>query len=945
LGKTFPKLAFFACAEGKIGHNILEAWPDRPNGIPRFETDTNVNSPLKNTERDQASDALHESEERYRSLVELTQDAVLIVVDDRIRYCNPAGLRLSGASSLDEILNQPVENFNHPEEREKAALRRRKLLESKEPLPAMLFRLRRCDGGFVEVESSMAMCTYQGRPAIQMVLREATDRLLAERALKQSEERFRAIFEAEPQCIKLVAADGSLLEMNSAGLGMIAAPKFEEVKGHCVFELVVPENRDEYMSFHRSICAGAKGTLEFEMIALDGTRRHMYSHAVPFHLGPNKTAALSITLDMTERRRGEEALRLSEVKYRTMFDNAVEGIFQTTPEGRFLTLNVTLAHLYGFETPAEAVAHFQNVGEQLYVDPNRRKEFVRQIELQGAIKGFEFQIRRQNGRLVWLRESARAVYDSAGKIVCYEGTVEDITERKLTEKALLESEERYRLVVEGSLQGILIHQDGYIRYANEALARMFDYDGPEELIGRPLWETFVHPESLQVLARRTQEILDGLPTPPHPGWRATGKHGREIWVATAASRIDLNGQGAVVAFYLDITERVRAEEERKKLEAQFHHSQKLESLGVLAGGIAHDFNNLLTAMLGYASLARLSLPDDSRAGSMLEEIEKAGQRAAELAQLMLAYSGKGKFVLDVLELDHLVQEMARLLETVVSKKATLHLDLRSAKLQGDPTQIRQVVMNLITNASDALGGQPGEIVMRTGVRSMNEADLRSPFSPDLLPAGTYSFVEIKDSGCGMSEETLSKIFDPFFTTKFTGRGLGLAAVLGIVRGHKGTILVESTLGGGTTFQIYFPSFVGKTIELADNRPSARRAKACGTILVVEDEDSIRHFVSTVLKGDGYTVLPAADGKEGMQVYQEHHREISLILLDLTMPQMGGIEVLKQLRDRPSAVPVVLMSGFSEVDTSAQSTGLGANGFLQKPFQPMELLAAVRQHCC
>ena len=205
-----------------------------------------------------------------------------------------------------------------------------------------------------------------------------------------------------------------------------------------------------------------------------------------------------------------------------------------------------------------------------------------------------------------------------------------------------------------------------------------------------------------------------------------------------------------------------------------------------------------------------------------------------------------------------------------------------------------VVMNLITNASDALGGQPGAIVVRTGMRFMTESALRSPFSPDVLPSGSYSFVEVKDSGCGMSEETLLKIFDPFFTTKFTGRGLGLAAVLGIVRGHRGTILVDSVPGGGTTFHIYFPSFGGRANDLAEVRTTPKRVKATGTVLVVEDEDSIRKLVRAILKGEGYSVLCAADGREGMQLFGEHHREIVLILLDMSMPQMGGIEVLTQL---------------------------------------------------
>ena len=351
-----------------------------------------------------------------------------------------------------------------------------------------------------------------------------------------------------------------------------------------------------------------------------------------------------------------------------------------------------------------------------------------------------------------------------------------------------------------------------------------------------------HPDDLPAVQAVVQRIVESGHAHPmkYRIIRPEGQIGH-VWGLGEVIR-DAAGQPMeVIGTVVDITDRKQAEEERRNLEAQIQHAQKLESLGVLAGGIAHDFNNLLTAILGYSSLALMQLPDESVACPMLREIEKAAQRAADLTQQILAYSGRGKFVIQVLRLDTLVQEMTKLLGTVVSKKAALNLNLAAASVEGDATQIRQVVMNLITNASDALEGQVGAIGVRTGTLQADSAYLRSSFFPDELATGTYAYVEVEDSGCGMNEETLARIFDPFFTTKFTGRGLGLAAVLGIVRGHRGTIKVDSTPGQGTRFQVLFPCCTGTSDQGAAPGSEGLPPRGQGLVLIVEDEPSLLTF--------------------------------------------------------------------------------------------------------
>ena len=324
-------------------------------------------------------------------------------------------------------------------------------------------------------------------------------------------------------------------------------------------------------------------------------------------------------------------------------------------------------------------------------------------------------------------------------------------------------------------------------------------------------------------------------------------------------------------------------------EEQMRNAQKLESLGVLAGGIAHDFNNLLVGVLGNASLALTELPDDSPARQFVKDVETSAQRAAELTRQMLAYSGRGKFVVESLSLSQVVREMTQLLGRVISKRARLSLHLREdlPPIVGDATQVRQVVMNLITNASDALLGEPGLVTARTGTVHADARLLASTYLNEELPAGEYVYLEVTDSGVGMDTATRARIFEPFFTTKFTGRGLGLAAVLGIVRSHKGAIDVTSEPGCGTTFRVLFPASAAiAEVPLARNLMPAAW-KGSGLALVVDDEETVRGVARHVLERSGFSTVEAATGEEALAICSAQQKSLRIVLLDLTMPGMSG----------------------------------------------------------
>ncbi|MBJ6799788.1 LytS/YhcK type 5TM receptor domain-containing protein [Geomonas propionica] len=418
------------------------------------------------------------------------------------------------------------------------------------------------------------------------------------------------------------------------------------------------------------------------------------------------------------------------------------------------------------------------------------------------------------------------------------------------------------------------------------------------------------------------------------------KDGRIFPVEVNANYVHFGNHEFNFAYTRDISERNRAMEERLKLEQQLLHAQKLESLGVLAGGIAHDFNNILTSIIGNADLALMRINPESPAIENLHSIEKASARAADLAKQMLAYSGKGKFVISNHDINDLLEEMLHILQVSISKKAVLHLNLNRPLLpvEADATQIRQVIMNLVINASEAIGEDNGVIAVTTGCLDCDSGYLKDALLDEQLKEGPYVFIEIADTGCGMSKDTLAKLFDPFFTTKFTGRGLGMAAVLGIIRGHKGAVKVYSELGKGSTFKILLPAS-DKAVEMVKHVAKSDHGSFKGTVLLVDDEETVRDIGTKMLQEMGFNVLTANDGREAIEAYRSRH-DISFVILDLTMPFMDGEQCFRELRALNPNVKVIMSSGFGELEVTQKFIGKGLAGFIQKPYKLTALCESI-----
>ncbi|MHC4715654.1 MAG: PAS domain-containing hybrid sensor histidine kinase/response regulator, partial [Planctomycetota bacterium] len=693
-----------------------------------------------------------------------------------------------------------------------------------------------------------------------------------------------------------------------------------------------------------------QGSYELEAFDKDGGVHLLEVTEVPVFDDRGRVIGVEgIGQDVTARKRGDRALRESEEQFRTLVANIPGVVFRSEvgPPWRIEYVSDGVEALTGYP-----VRDFMD-GTRTYgsvIVPGDLAEVERLVDEAVAERRpyrIEYQVRRADGEVRWVAERGRAIYDDAGKPLWLDGVILDTTDRRQAEEALRSERDFTARLIDSSNDGILAF-DRECRYTlwNAGMERISGL-GKEDVLGRVAFELFPFLTDTgedwffhEALAGRAARGKDRPYLIPQ-----TGREG--YFEGHYGPLFDQSGQVVGgLAVIRDSTQRIRADQERRKLEAQVQQTQKLESLGVLAGGIAHDFNNLLVAILGNADLALGDLSDVSPARASVLEIKKASMRAADLAHQMLAYSGRGRFVVTAVNLNELVEEMGGLLKVSISKKITLNYTLAGdlPPVEADAAQIRQVVMNLITNASEAIGDEPGIISIRTGVTDADRDYLAEAQLGQSLPAGRYVYLQVTDTGCGIDPQNLPKLFEPFYTTKFTGRGLGLAAVLGIVRGHHGAIKVESQVGEGTSFRL----LLSRAAEAPAQAPAAaapapaRAPRGRGAILVVDDERTVRELARKALQREGFTVLTAADGREGVAVFGEHADEISAVLLDMTMPEISGEEAFDALRRICPDVPILLASGYAEEDVTGRFEGRDLAGFIHKPFELRELIAKVRR---
>ena len=550
----------------------------------------------------------------------------------------------------------------------------------------------------------------------------------------------------------------------------------------------------------------------------------------------------------------------------------------------------------------------------------------------------EFRLLDRNGSVRWFHGHGGVIREP-GQPPAIAGVIQEITERKHAEEELHELSRYNRQLLDLNPDPVIVLDvAGTIIDINPA-AQSLTRSERSGLIGVDFAQHFAdHARARQLwtdaLARGTVRDAEiGLIADPKVQPIPL------LCNATALAAEDGSPRGVLIVAR-DISARKAAEAERFMTEARVRETQKLESLGVLAGGIAHDFNNLLTGILGNASLAKLDLAAGTPPYNCVEEIEKASLRAAELCRQMLAYSGKGRFVVQLLDLSELITEAVPLLELSTTKKAKLRyfLNKHLPLVQADVNQLRQVVINLVSNAAESIGDKDGLIRITTGaMRATREYLHQTHLAPE-LPEGNYVFVEVSDNGAGMVPEILQRIFEPFFSTKFTGRGLGLSAVLGIVRGHNGAIKVESEPGKGASFLVLFPAAEQSAMLPSEPLPATPPSKR---VLVVDDEDTVRSVMARMLRSFGYEAVVACNGQEAVEIFHDGRDDFRAVLLDLTMPELDGAETFREIHRLRPKLPVVLMSGYTEQDAVSKFGAAGLAGFLQKPFQPDTLRARLK----
>ncbi len=629
---------------------------------------------------------------------------------------------------------------------------------------------------------------------------------------------------------------------------------------------------------------------------------------------------------LKERLRYEMELKASEERFRSLYENSTIGIFRTTPEGRIVLANPTLVKMLGYDSLNDLKK--RNISEYGFAPENHRSVFIEEIEREGEVRGYEYGILKKDGSLLYVRESAKAIRDSAGTTLYYEGTIEDITEK-------VEAENRFRGLFEQSNDAIYVLFNNKFELVNRRFIEVSGYAEAEIMDSSFSFLQMVAPSSVALIQSRLKMRERNETPPPQYEFTAISKNGTEIEVEASVSEIDYKGGKAILGILRDISE-------RKQLEDQLRQAQKMEAVGRLAGGVAHDFNNILTVISGYTEMALLSLDKHDPLYEDLDEVAKSAVRAAELTRQLLAFSRKQTLQPEVIDLNKIIGNLQKMLKRLIGEDIELKFQKEDNiwLSKADPGQIEQVVINLAVNARDAMenGGS-----LTIACKNINLDERYRTRYPEVIP-GPYIRIDIADSGCGMPREILEQIFDPFFTTKEEGKGtgLGLSTVYGIIKQSGGHIEAASAEGAGSTFRIFLPKHDALEKPLKKVEKTSKVLEGGETIMIVEDEEGVRNLAGRVLKMYGYKVILAQNGGEAYMKCKEMGKQIDLIITDVIMPSMGGAELVEHVKEFMPKVKVLYISGYTKETIDKKGILESDMNFLSKPFVPINLVKEVRK---
>ena len=1008
--------------------------------------------------------AVRASEERLRLIEASIDDVFWMATVDATQnfYVSPAYERIWGRPGAELITNpRAFADAVHPEDRERvlAHLSRRHDGRAFEHV----FRVVRpdgtvrwlCDRGYPVRNEDGTVTHYAG------IAKDITAEKLADEQVADALNYAQTILAASSVGLITYSADGRVVAVNAAAARLIGGAR-EDIERQNFRRIPSWKTSGLLEVAERVLQHNAAEEREAQFVTSFGKEVWLHAHFVPFQHRGERQLLLLIS-DVSQRKASEVVLREAERKFRAIFERATEGIFQTTPEGRFLSANSAMARILGYPQPEELIAARVDIARQGYVDPARRREFQRLLEQADSVSNFEYELIRKDGSRIWVSENARGIRDAHGALLYYEGSLEEITDRKRAELAREASERRLREMLENlDLIAMTLDCRGTITFCNDALLRVTGWRR-EEALGADWFSNFLpapadeiredffrslpngimpaHHENPiltrqgelrqiawnntilrdaagtivgtasigeDVTARRqaetaireseqrfrqlaenisevfwivdstTQKLLYVSPAYERVWARPCAAiYARsELWLETIhpedRPRIVLAAPGIAAGNYQETYRIVRPDNsirwirdrafpirdasgnvyrvvgiaeditEWRRLEAQFREAQKMEAIGTLAGGIAHDFNNILASVNGYSVLAQGSLERPHEAAEHLDEVMRASARATALVRQILAFSRRQENTREPLSLNRVIRETAKLLRATLPTSIEFRVSAptKGPMIVADATQVHQVIMNLATNAWHAMRDRAGVLTLAWDAVEIPAA---APGDAPGLRAGTYARVTVADTGHGIPRDLLERIFEPFFTTKPPGEGtgLGLSVVHGIMRSHDGVVTVDSELGAGTTFRLYFPA-CANAVENTPVPPTPVPRGSGQRILVVDDEQPIARMTELTLVRLGYTVTACTSAPEALQAFLANPSSIALIVTDQTMPNMTGLELAAEVsRVRPD-LPIILTSGYSSAITPENLRRAGVRDHLAKPAAPDAIGLAVHR---
>jgi PAS domain S-box-containing protein len=885
-------------------------------------------------------ESLRQAEAQFRSVVNGSMHGIMIRSGEQIQFANPTCARIFGYVGPEEIIGQPWHTLVAPEElpvhqaRAQACLRG----ETIPPLPG--WQGLRKDGKRIWLESSAHPFLWNGQPAILAFVTDITERKLAEAALRQQQVLLDQIIQNIPLAVFWKDKNGVYLGCNQKSARDMGRSSPAEIIGRTDFEASFSREEAEfYRDCDRRVVETGQPLLNIEETQLraDGTRATLLTSKVPLcDENGQRTGVLGIYADITERKRVEEKLRRSEERYRELVENALDVIYSHDIEGNISGWNRAGETTLGY--PQEEACRL-NLTALLAPD---QLELARQMTRRKLTDGrrtvYRLEVLAKDGHTVPM-EICSQIVQRPGERPLILGIARDLTERERAEQELVAMQQRLQHVVASSpavLYALAVKGSSSVpTWVSDNMLDLLGYT-VEEALEPSFWERNIHPDDRErVRAESHQGLLEHGRVSSE--YRFRRKSGNYRWIQSEMRALcDASGHAVeIIGSWTDVTE-------RKDLEEQYRQSQKMEGIGRLAGGVAHDFNNLLTVINGYSDML-LDRPHlDEATKNSLREIYRAGSRAAELTNQLLAFSRKQILQLKLLDLNAVLLNSEKMLRRLLGEDIDLAVipAPQLAAVMADRGQLDQVIVNLSVNARDAMP-RGGNLTLETGNVFLDKEYVET--CTELKP-GPYVMLAVSDTGSGMDKETQSRIFEPFFTTKEHGKGtgLGLATVFGIIKQSDGHIAVYSEVGIGTTFKIYLPA-VGPGLPTGETQNRARVLPAgTETLLLVEDEDGVRALAKRALQNCGYTVLEADQGRKALEVAAAHAEAIHLLVTDVVMPGMNGREVAEQLEAIKPGIKVLYVSGYTDDAVIRHGIIAAERAFLQKPFTAADLAIKVRK---